>query len=246
NESLQIVSPRDIVFISDKYVIDNFEECVVIAYASIIDTGKSKCEFDITGIPICTPYCMITVCINRTPKITEEFIHLRADCIEYNSVTGSSNIKMEITILYESQSVRFKHLGASGINIKTGNIYIISEFIKFSDSGKMIIEATDIDFQKFPTNYPNTPEILPDKPKTHSIIDIIANDIDPVTAQTSNQSSFKTMSAFTIPDIKMNSTYEKKNQSKFKVGNDDKEEQSNHEEENEIFLNNHGKSTGFF
>lgn len=153
---------------------------------------------------------------------------------------------MEITILYDSQSVRFKHLGASGINIKISNIYIISGFIKFSDSGKMMIEATDIDFQKSPTNHLNTPKISSDKPKTRSIINIIADDIDPVTTQKSNQSfSSKTMPAFTIPDIKINSAHEKKNQLKFKTGTDDKEQQSDHhEEENEIFSDDQGKSTG--
>lgn len=63
-----MVSPRDIVFITSKYVIDNSEECVAIAYASIIDTGKPEHEFDITGVLICTPHCMITVCVNCTPK----------------------------------------------------------------------------------------------------------------------------------------------------------------------------------
>ncbi|CAG8599202.1 13909_t:CDS:1 [Racocetra fulgida] len=110
----------------------------------------------------------------------------------------------------------------------------------------MMIEATDIDFQKSPTNYLNTPEISSDKPKTCSIINIIANNIDPVTTQTSNQlSSPKTMSAFTFPDIKINSAHEKKNQSKFKVGTDDKEQQSDHhEKENKIFSDDYGKSTG--
>ncbi|CAG8830726.1 11_t:CDS:2, partial [Gigaspora margarita] len=78
-----------------------------ITYASIIDTRKPECKFDITGIPICTPHCMITVYVNHTPKKTEEFIYFGANCVEYNSVTGSSNIKIEITILYDSQSEIF-------------------------------------------------------------------------------------------------------------------------------------------
>ncbi|CAG8674291.1 13412_t:CDS:2, partial [Gigaspora margarita] len=173
-------SPRNIVFITSKYIIDNSEECIAIAYASIIDTGKPEHEFDISSIPICISYCMITVCINRTPKKTEEFIHFGADCVKYNSVTRSSNIKIEITILYDSQS-------------------------------------------------------------TCSIIDIIAEDIDSVTTQISNQSSSKMMPAFTIPDIKINSTNEKKNQSKSKVRNNNKEQQSNHEEENETFSDDQQK-----
>ncbi|CAG8645646.1 919_t:CDS:2 [Gigaspora margarita] len=194
--------PRDIVFIISKYIIKNSEECVAITYASIIDTGKPEYEFDITGIPLCKTYCMITVCVNHTPKKTEEFIHFGADCIEYNSVTRSSNIKIKITILYNSQSVRFKHLEATGIN-----------------------------FQKYPTNHYNMPEISSDKSKTRSIINIIADNIDPVTTQTSNQSSSKMMPAFIIPNKKINLTSEKKNQSKFKIENNDKKQQNDHKEE---------------
>ncbi|CAG8828395.1 15633_t:CDS:2, partial [Gigaspora margarita] len=202
-----------IVFITGKYIIENSEECIAITYASIIDTGKPECEFDITGIPICTPYCMIIVYVNRTPKKTEEFIHFGADY-------------------------------TSGINIKISNIYIILGFIKFSDSGKMMIEATDIYFQKYPTNHHNMPEISSDKSKTQSIIDIIADDIDPVTTQTSNQSLSKTMLAFIIPNIKINSTPEKKNQTKFEVENDNKKQQNDHEEEKKTFSDEYKKSIG--
>lgn len=68
NEPPLIISSGVIVFITGKYVVENSEECVAITYASIIDTGKPECEFDITGIPICTPHCMITVYVNRTSK----------------------------------------------------------------------------------------------------------------------------------------------------------------------------------
>ncbi|CAG8843889.1 2800_t:CDS:2, partial [Gigaspora margarita] len=204
NEPPLIISSGDIVFITGKYIVENSEECVAITYASIINTGKPECKFDITGIPIYTPHCIITVYVNHTPKKTEEFIHFGADC-------------------------------ASGINIKISNIYIISGFIKFSNSGKMMIEETNIDFQKYPTNHHNVPEISFDKSKTRSIIDIIANDIDPVTIQTSNQSSSKMMPAFIIPNIKINSTPEKKNQTKL--------EQNNHEEEKETFSDEYKKST---
>ncbi|CAG8490783.1 14188_t:CDS:2, partial [Cetraspora pellucida] len=121
----QVFNLEDIVFIS---------KCVTIAYASIIDTGKPDREFDITGVPICTPHCMISVSVNRNPKKTKEFIHFKVECVAYNSVTGSANIKMKMIALYALQSVRFKHLDTSELNIKIENIYLISEFIKFSDS----------------------------------------------------------------------------------------------------------------
>ncbi|CAG8803505.1 16335_t:CDS:1, partial [Racocetra fulgida] len=244
NESPQIVSPGDIVFITNKYVVDNSEECVAIAYARIINTRKPKLDFDITNVPIYTPHCMITVCVNHNLKKTEEFFHFGADCVEYNLVTRTSNNKIEITILYNSQFIRFKYLDVSGINIKINNIYIISDFIKFFDSDKMMIEATDINFQKSPTNHPNAPEISSDKSKTHLIIDIISDNINSSTMQTSNQSSFKTMFTFIISDTKINSTLRTKNQLKLEVKNDAKEQQGDYEEEKEVFSDEYRKSTG--
>ncbi|CAG8853388.1 14640_t:CDS:1, partial [Gigaspora margarita] len=79
------------------------EECIAITYASIIDTKKPEYKFDIISVFIWTPHCIITVFVNYTSKKTEEFIHFEADCIEYNLVTKSSNIKIEITILYDFQ-----------------------------------------------------------------------------------------------------------------------------------------------
>ncbi|CAG8803121.1 29084_t:CDS:2, partial [Gigaspora margarita] len=170
NESPQLFNPRDIIFISGKYVVENSEECVTVAYASIIDAGKPEREFDMIGIPVCDTHLMVSANVNRNPKKTEEFIHFGVECTEYNAITGSSNIKIEIIVLYASQSVRFKHLGLLEINIKIANNYLILEFIKFSDFGKILIEATDIDYQKSSIYYPTVSEISPDKSqKTHSI-----------------------------------------------------------------------------
>ncbi|CAG8598469.1 17057_t:CDS:2 [Dentiscutata erythropus] len=61
SKSPQLFNPGDIIFISSKYVVENYEKCVTIAYASIINTGKPEREFDITSIPICIPHLMISV-----------------------------------------------------------------------------------------------------------------------------------------------------------------------------------------
>ncbi|CAG8841770.1 32783_t:CDS:1, partial [Racocetra persica] len=153
------------------------------------------------------------------------------ECVEYNSVTGSFNIKMEMIILYASQSVKFKHLGESGLNIKVGNIYLISEFVKFSDSGKIMIEATDIDYQKSSIYNSNVIEIPSDKPKSRSIIDIIADDIESVNSN--NQSS--TLYA------KINSTLEKKNESDLDVESNTKEPESGHKKEKTTFSDEYTK-----
>ncbi|CAG8474837.1 6201_t:CDS:2 [Dentiscutata erythropus] len=114
---------------------------------------------------------------------SEEFIHFGVECVEYDSVTGTSIVKIEIIILYNSQSMRFKYLDASGINIKIRNTYLISGFIKFSDSGKLMIEATDFDFLKSQIYSSNITKISSDKSsKSHSILDIIADNNKPATS----------------------------------------------------------------
>lgn len=127
---------------------------------------------------------MFYVGINRKLMETEDFIHFSAECTEYNSVTGSNNIKMEMTILYPSQLVRFKYLGLLGANIKSGNKYIVSGLVKFSDKGKIMIEATDIDYVKsaeFSYNISESPSTI--KTNTRSIIDIIADNVESINSQ---------------------------------------------------------------
>ncbi|CAG8533335.1 15639_t:CDS:2 [Dentiscutata heterogama] len=144
------------------------------------------------------------------------------ECVKYNGVTGSTNIKMEMIVLYPLQSVRFKYLGSSGINIKVTNNYLISGFIKFSDSNKMLIEATDIDYQKSSIYNFTVSEILSDKlQKTRSIIDIIADD---------SESMQKLIQLL------------KKNNLNLEAKNDNKEQKSDHEEENEILSNKNIKA----
>ncbi|CAG8805756.1 2406_t:CDS:1, partial [Racocetra persica] len=186
SEQPQLFASGDLVFISGKYVAENSEQCITITYASIIDNKNPNREFDMRDVPICIPHCMFSVIVNRNPKDVEEFIHFGVESTEYNAVTGTSNVKMQMTVLYSSQSSRFKnYLGPSGSNIKLGNTYFVSGLIKFSTTGKMVIEATDIDYFKTLTlNYNASESSSSTIPRSRSIIDIVTDDIESITIQT--------------------------------------------------------------
>ncbi|CAG8626673.1 29586_t:CDS:1 [Gigaspora margarita] len=181
---IQQFEAGDIVFFSGKYVVESAEQCVIVAYASIINSGNPGRKFNTNNFPICDPHRMFYVGINQKLMETEDFIHFSAECTEYNSVTGSNNIKIEMTILYPSQSVRFKYLGLLGANIKTGNKYIVSGLVKFSNKGRMMIEAMNIDYvksAKFSYNISKSPSTI--KTNTRSIIDIIADNVKSINSQ---------------------------------------------------------------
>ncbi|CAG8542619.1 1997_t:CDS:1 [Scutellospora calospora] len=190
NEQPQLFTSGDLVFISGKYVVENSEQCVTITYASIIDTGNPNHEFDVSDVPICLPHCMFSVTANRKPKEIEEYIHFGVESIEYNSVTGTPDIKMQMIVFYSSRATRFqKYLGTSGSNIKLGNTYFVSGLFKFSTSGQMIIEATDIDYLKT-TNLSYNPfeNLFSINSGPRSIIDIVADDVESNTAEFSASS----------------------------------------------------------
>ncbi|CAG8822965.1 36201_t:CDS:2, partial [Gigaspora margarita] len=201
-------------------------------------------------IPVCDPHLMVFANINCSPKKTEEFIHFGVESSEYNAITGSSNIKIEMIVLYASQSVRFKHQGLLRINIKTANNYLILGFIKFSDFGKILIEVTDIDYQKSSIYTPTVSEISPDKSqKTRSIINIIADNIESGSTQMTNcQFSSKTAFIFTKFDTKINPAPEQKNDSNLEAENDNEEQQNDSnleaENNNEEQLNDNEEEKG--
>ncbi|CAG8499631.1 4273_t:CDS:1 [Dentiscutata heterogama] len=179
NQSPQIFTNSDIVFIAGKYIVKNSELCFTITYSSIVDSNNPNCEFDASALSVCIPYCIYSVVVNREPKEVTDFIYFDAETIEYNSVTSKSDVKMDLTVIYPSQSSRFKYLGPSGSNIKLWSTYFISGLFKFSKTRKMIIEATDIDYLKTLSINIITSEsfslMVSDKP---SIIDIIDDNID--------------------------------------------------------------------
>ncbi|CAG8483905.1 28576_t:CDS:1 [Gigaspora margarita] len=170
----------DIVFILGKYVVENSEPCFTIAYSSVIGNENPNHKFNTTTLPICVPHCMYLAIVSREAKEVSEFVHFGAETIKYNSITSKPNVKMDLTIIYLFQSSRFKYLGPLGSNIKLHSTYFVSGLFRFSKSGKMMIEATDIDYLRTSTIGITTPESSSLTANTLSIIDIIDDDVNSI------------------------------------------------------------------
>ncbi|CAG8807776.1 35896_t:CDS:1, partial [Racocetra persica] len=100
DQLLQTFANGDLVFISGKFIVENSEPCFTIAYSSIVDNENPNHEFDLSNVPITIPHSMYFVTVTRQPKNVGDFIHFGAETIQYNSVTGNSDIKMDMTIIY--------------------------------------------------------------------------------------------------------------------------------------------------
>src|SRR5260364_25360 len=83
NSPSRFFASGDLLFVSGKCVVEKSEQYMTISYASIVDSNPNR-EFDLTGVPVCIPHCMISVVVSRSPKRTEDFIHFGAECTEYN------------------------------------------------------------------------------------------------------------------------------------------------------------------
>ncbi|CAG8701465.1 26284_t:CDS:2, partial [Dentiscutata erythropus] len=150
----KIFSGGDLVFISGKFVVENSEQCVTITYASIIDNNPSH-EFDTTSIPPCIPHCMFSVVVNRKPKELGEFIYFGVKCTEYNSVTGSTNVNMQMTVLYHAGSSRFQnYLGHSAA--VTYNAH--ENYSSSTPGAQSIIDIIANDIESTPTQVPKVVE----------------------------------------------------------------------------------------
>ncbi|CAG8777801.1 17992_t:CDS:2 [Gigaspora margarita] len=64
NKQPQLFIPSDLVFFSEKYVIENLEQCITIAYATITNNKNPNYEFDVSDIPVYVLYCIISVIVN--------------------------------------------------------------------------------------------------------------------------------------------------------------------------------------
>ncbi|CAG8768672.1 7894_t:CDS:2 [Gigaspora margarita] len=158
NEQPQFFTPGDLVFILGKYMIENLEQCITISYASIVNNDSPNCEFDVSNIPV----CMISVIVNRKLKEVKNYVHFRVESVEYNSVTSLSDVKMQMTVLYSSQATRFqKYLGIQARVLTTDINYLRTSTLNYN-------------------TFENSSLI---NSKSRSIIDIIANDIESVSAQ---------------------------------------------------------------
>ncbi|CAG8539290.1 29380_t:CDS:2, partial [Racocetra persica] len=179
NQPAQTFSNGDLVFISGKYIIENSEPCFTIAYSSIVDNKNINRELDMSNVPITIPHSMYFVTVNREPKNVENFIHFGVDTVQYNSVTSTPNVKMDMTIIYPLDLPRFKYLSYLGSNIKLLSNYFVLGLFKFSKSSKIMIEATDIDYLRTSTiNIGASENSYSNVADTPSIIDIIDDDID--------------------------------------------------------------------
>ncbi|CAG8471719.1 36876_t:CDS:2 [Gigaspora margarita] len=154
-----------------------------------IDDKNPNHKFDMSDVSICILHCMFSVIFNHIPKEVENFIHFGIETIEYNSVTGPSNVRMQMTVLYSSKSIRLQnYLGTSGSNIKLYNAYIISGLIKFSqtDNIKSIITQTPLNHIESTTysvksddiNVSKLSKTSSDKMQSNSDIDELANTKD--------------------------------------------------------------------
>ncbi|CAG8594232.1 28905_t:CDS:1 [Racocetra persica] len=179
NDLPQMITTDDIIFFSEKYIIENSEQCFTVSYASILGTNHESNITNIPNISLYVPRCMFSAFVTRASKKVADFIHFRVECLEYNSVTSTANVKIQMTAFYHSQSTRFKkYLDPLGSYIKLDHNYLISDLIKFSTSGKIMIEVTDIDYLKtLNTNNNMFESSTSTISNTKSIIDIISDDI---------------------------------------------------------------------
>ncbi|CAG8798713.1 11094_t:CDS:1, partial [Gigaspora margarita] len=125
----------------------------------------------------------------------------------------------------------------------------------FSDSGKIMIEASDIDYLKTPLLTFNAPEISSSSlSNTRLIFDIIADDIDSINKDSSKKSFYiehtanynygtpslsKTLPALNIVDAKADSSLEKNNYIELDANKKDNNKEYDSEceyRENEILL----------
>ncbi|CAG8512972.1 22063_t:CDS:2 [Dentiscutata erythropus] len=152
NQSPQLFTTGDVVFLSGKYIVENSKPCFTIAYLSIIENENQNCEFNATTLPVCVPHCIYLVIVNREAKKVNDFINFGAETIKYNSVT---------TTLY---------------------LFYIGLF-KFSKSGNIMIEATNIDYLRTSTISITASEITSSITNKPLIIDIIDDDIESIIMQ---------------------------------------------------------------
>ncbi|CAG8662913.1 22091_t:CDS:2, partial [Cetraspora pellucida] len=117
NQSPQIFTNDDIVFIAGKYIVENFEPCFTITYSSIVD-----------------------MVINQEPKEITNFIHFGAETIEYNSVTSPSGSNIKLQSTYFISATDIDYLRTSSINIITSKSSSLMAFDKPS-----IIDIIDDD-----------------------------------------------------------------------------------------------------
>lgn len=172
-------SVGDIVSIAGKFVVENSEQFITIASATVVDKKDSKDEFDAELIPLNTPHVMLNVTVTRDLKTSGDTIHFGVETREYNSCTGNHDIHMPITVFYPVQRSRFNHLRA---NLKINKPLMVSGFLHIIKSTVTMVEATDVDYLKQEVNYNITKNPLQTTTKTFTDLDRIADEIHATTS----------------------------------------------------------------
>ncbi|RIB24979.1 hypothetical protein C2G38_2167122 [Gigaspora rosea] len=93
----------DIVSIAGKFVIENSEQFITIASATIVDKKDSTDEFNSEIITFNTIHLMFNATVTHDLKTSGETIHFGVETREYNSYTGNHDIHISITVYYPIQ-----------------------------------------------------------------------------------------------------------------------------------------------
>ncbi|CAG8633593.1 19992_t:CDS:2 [Cetraspora pellucida] len=153
-------SPGNILFFSGKFVIEEENEYIMVAYASIIDVGASDNGFKADEIPLCIPHFMSPMKVNNNPKIHNDNVYFGAQCRVYNAFTAH-NVHMDLIVFYPAQATRFEK----------------PDIIALEATDIDYLSSSDINFGNFETSSSNAASSLSD-------LSSIAGEFRSVTSQT--------------------------------------------------------------
>ncbi|CAG8467699.1 10788_t:CDS:10, partial [Scutellospora calospora] len=128
----------------------SFFYIIVCGGGSIVDNENPNHKFDLSNIPITIPHSIYFVTVTRQLKNVGDFIHFGAETIQYNSVTGNSDIKIDMTsekMIIEATDIDY--LRTSSINIGESE----SSHSTISDT-LLIIDIIDDDIDSTITKAP--------------------------------------------------------------------------------------------
>ncbi|CAG8790395.1 297_t:CDS:1 [Dentiscutata erythropus] len=110
--------------------------------------------------------------------------HFGADCYQYNSITGSRNVLMKMTIIFPTNAPRFNYF-RTGINVN--RILLVSGFLQCIKNDIIYIEATDIDFINTLGTDHSKQGGFSSNSNISSDIDLIAEEIESTTSRASKR-----------------------------------------------------------
>ncbi|CAG8535016.1 12008_t:CDS:2, partial [Racocetra persica] len=113
----------DIIFISEKYIVENFEQCVTVGYASTLDSENSTHEFD---IPLCAPHSDDIKSITTETLLKHPvFVTSSTSSVKHNTtITNANQNYIDLDVQSKEKE---KHLDCS-INEKATELYEVENF----------------------------------------------------------------------------------------------------------------------